>query len=271
MYKQNLHTHSCFCDGSDTLESMITAAIEKGFDSIGFSGHSYTPFDLRYCMSPEKTAQYVTECRRLREKYKDVIDVYCGIEQDFYAPSPMYEHDYVIGSVHYIRVGKEYISVDVSADILSDAANKHFGGDMYALVEAYYDTVAEVAEKTRCDVVGHFDVITKFIERSPLFDIDDARYAAAANRALDRLLCTDVIFEINSGAVAGGYRTLPYPSEKLLLRIASRGGKITFSADCHDKNKLDLYRDEMQKLAVATGFDTYYVLRGGKFVPVPLT
>lgn len=39
--KQNLHTHTCFCDGKDTPEEMIQEALKRGFDSLGFSMHSY--------------------------------------------------------------------------------------------------------------------------------------------------------------------------------------------------------------------------------------
>ena len=38
--KTNYHTHTVWCDGKDTPESMIKAAIGKGFDVIGFSSHS---------------------------------------------------------------------------------------------------------------------------------------------------------------------------------------------------------------------------------------
>ena len=30
--KQNLHTHSIFCDGKDTIEEMTLEAISKGFE-----------------------------------------------------------------------------------------------------------------------------------------------------------------------------------------------------------------------------------------------
>ncbi len=270
MYKQNLHTHSTYCDGKDALEDIVLAAMEAGFDSIGFSGHSYTPFDESYCMSEKGTEAYFAECRHLCDKYKGKIAVHTGIEQDLYAPASPFSFDYVIGSVHYIRVGDEYIPVDVDAETLKKAAEKHFGGDMYALVEAYYDTVASVAEKTRCHVVGHFDVITKFTERTGIFDPCNERCIAASVRALDRLLAYPIIFEINSGAVAKGYRSEPYPSKSLLSLIAERGGKITFSSDCHDKSKIGCHFDEMKALARAAGFKECYVLRDGMFVPVPL-
>ena len=66
--KQNLHTHTVFCDGEDTPEAFVKEAIARGFDSIGFSGHGYAFFDDEYCMSREGTkipfaAHYVSEAR----------------------------------------------------------------------------------------------------------------------------------------------------------------------------------------------------------------
>ena len=34
VYKQNLHTHTTFCDGKNTPEEMITWAIDKNFTHI---------------------------------------------------------------------------------------------------------------------------------------------------------------------------------------------------------------------------------------------
>ena len=39
MIKQNLHTHSLYCDGKNTIEDMTLEAIQKGFTILGFSGH----------------------------------------------------------------------------------------------------------------------------------------------------------------------------------------------------------------------------------------
>ena len=57
-YRQNLHTHTTFCDGKDTPEELIEAAIAKGFDSIGFSGHSYMFYAPNHSMSIAGTEQY---------------------------------------------------------------------------------------------------------------------------------------------------------------------------------------------------------------------
>ena len=40
-YKQNLHTRTTVCNGKDTPKQMAQVALEKGFDSLGFSSHVY--------------------------------------------------------------------------------------------------------------------------------------------------------------------------------------------------------------------------------------
>lgn len=42
--KQNLHIHTTYADGKDKPEDMVIEAVCRGFDSIGFSEHSYMSF-----------------------------------------------------------------------------------------------------------------------------------------------------------------------------------------------------------------------------------
>ena len=49
----------------------MISAIEKGFSAIGFSGHGYTDYDLRYCM--KNTDGYIAEIKNLKEKYKKEV------------------------------------------------------------------------------------------------------------------------------------------------------------------------------------------------------
>lgn len=271
MYKQNLHTHSTFCDGKDRLEELVLEAIAKGFDSIGFSSHSYTPFDESYCMPLSSSAEYAAECARLKRKYCDRIAVYCGIEQDLYSSAPPFGTDYIIGSTHYVKVENVYVPVDKSAEIVKDAIEKYFGGDCYAFAERYYANIEKLKKVTNCDIIGHFDLVTKFAELPDCpFDENHPRYVSAMEKALTALIWENVIFEMNSGAVARGYRTEPYPSMRVLQRIASAKGKITISSDCHGKSALDCAYTDMIARAKSAGFKEIYVLRDGKFVPTAL-
>ena len=61
MTPSNLHTHTRYCDGRDTPEELILEAIKLGCPAIGFTGHSFTPFDTSYCMSLDNTERYNEE------------------------------------------------------------------------------------------------------------------------------------------------------------------------------------------------------------------
>lgn len=238
MILQDLHTHTSYCDGKNTPEEMIEAAIEKGLKTIGFSGHCYTFFDERYCMSIPNVIKYLSEINALKEKYKNKIKILCGIEQDYYSNFSIMGFDYVIGSVHYIKCGEEYIPVDEDKKILTDAADKYFGGDIYSLCEEYFRCVSDVVGKTDADIIGHFDLISKFNEDGSLFDENNPRYVNAYRSAIDTLIPTDRPFEVNTGAISRGYRTHPYPSRAQLEYIAKQGGCVILTGDTHQKENL---------------------------------
>ena len=84
MKKVDLHIHSTFSDGKNTIEEIVLKAIENGFDVIGISDHSYTVFDESYCIKKDSISNYLEEINILKDKYRDKICIYAGIEQDFY-------------------------------------------------------------------------------------------------------------------------------------------------------------------------------------------
>jgi len=238
MIPSNYHTHTHFCDGKNSPEEMVLQAIRLGCPELGFSGHSYLPFGTDYCMTPEKTRQYQAEIRRLQEKYAGQIKILLGIEQDYFSETSTEGYDYVIGSVHSVRKDGHDLEVDHSRQIFIENTQKHYGGDYYAYAEDYYALVGDVYRKTGCQIVGHFDLITKFNEGNMLFDTAHPRYQAAANKALDALMDAPVILEVNTGAISRGYRTAPYPAREFLSRWLKAGKKVHFSSDCHNKENL---------------------------------
>ena len=243
----NYHTHSTFCDGRDTPEEMVREAIRLGCPELGFSGHSHVSFD-DCCMTLEGSAAYINTIRALQEKYEEQIRILLGIEQDIYSdmPTDTLGLDYVIGAVHYVYKDGEYLSVDLSREDQIRNVQWHYDGDFYAFAEEYYRTVARVYEVTHCDIIAHFDLITKFNEGNVLFDPTHPRYRAAALSALEALRETPAVFEINTGAMARGYRTSPYPDPFILDILCRSGRPLILSSDCHDKRYLlhgfdDLY------------------------------
>ncbi len=237
MILSNMHTHTNLCDGKDAPEEIVQKAIELGMSSLGFSGHAYCPYDD--CgMSDETLAIYKAEITRLGEKYRDSIKIYLGIEQDYYSDINRESLDYVIGSVHHVLKDGAPICVDYTRQELVECVERYYEGDYYSLAEDYYGLVGSIYEKTRCDIVGHFDLMTKFNEGDELFDTNHPRYRRAVEGALDTLLKTPAIFEINTGAIRKGYRSTPYPQKWIVDRIKRAGRRLILSSDCHDKNYL---------------------------------
>ena len=245
---RDLHVHTVFCDGNDTPEEMVLSAIDKGLDCLGICAHSFVAFDPGYCMAPERYAEFQTEIARLKAKYRGKIDLLCGIEQDCFSRIEPVGFDYVIGSVHYLKTAGAYVHVDDTPALFTDGCTDHFGGDYYALAEQYYETVSHVVEMTGCDIIAHFDLLTKFNSDDALFDTDDPRYIRAWQDAVDRLIPFGKPFEINTGAITRKYRKEPYPAKPILDYILEKGGRTILSSDAHRKEDIAFMFSDLTKL-----------------------
>jgi len=251
---QNLHTHTTYCDGKLSVEDMIKAAIKKGGGSIGFSEHSYVSFDEDYSMSIEDTPKYIAEAKKLKEKYKDEIDVFLGIEMDYFTDDIPEGLEYVIGVAHHVEKDGKYITVDGSAKHIEQANIENFGGDFYAMVESYFSTVAGIIPKTNADILGHFDLISKHNINGCWFDEMHPRYVKAALDAMDKVLESCNLFEVNTGAMYRIGKPGPYPNEFLLKELKKRGGEVILTSDSHNAESLFYKFDEMRELIKSCGF-----------------
>ena len=246
----DLHTHTTFSDGRNTPEEMVCEAISRGFTVFGISDHSEAPFDPPGGMPEGSAPAYRDAVNSLKEKYRGQIDLRLGLEQDFFSPDSEDLYDYVIGSVHYIQHRGAFFSVDDTPEIFSYGVERYFGGDYLKACECYYELVSEVAEKTGCSIIGHFDLISKFNEKNRFFDPEARRYKAAWTRALDKLIPLGIPFEVNTGAIYRGWTAFPYPSAEMIEYIRDRGGKLLLSSDAHSTD------------AIGFGFEKFGQLMG---------
>ena len=253
---RDYHLHTNLCDGKNSPEEMILSAIEKGMKEIGFSGHSYLPFDPDWNMSEKNLKEYLTQLQRLKAKYKNDISVKIGLEQDFDSPSiSKDEFDYIIGSVHCLFKKDKYIPIDYSPEILKKAITKFYENDPIKMAEDYFGKVAKIYEVTGCNIVGHFDLITKFQEKEKIFNEKDPRYIKAWEKALESLSDAPVAFEINTGAISRGYRTTPYPNKDILFAIKEMGKPVILSSDAHDKEGLLFEFEKAEKIVNEIGLE----------------
>ena len=83
--------------------------------------------------------------------------------------------------------------------------------------------------------------------------------------SLDAIAETEVILEINTGAMARGYTSEPYPSPWILGCCAARGIPITINADAHRPSWVDYSFPEARRIALQAGYEAIQVLRNGRW------
>ena len=269
---QNLHTHSTYCDGKDTPEEMIECALKKGFSAIGFSGHSCMPYSEmpEIAMSIPETEEYKKEIKVLKKKYAGKIDIFLGLEFDMYSNTELLGYDYLIGSLHYLKIDNDYAGFDRNAEIVKQIIDKYFKGDGIGFCREYYRQLAELPKYGKFDILGHIDIITKNCEKTSLFDMESKKYLDAAFEAIDSLSGKIPLFEVNTGAITRGYRTTPYPTKSLLKELKRKGFGAVITSDCHDAHYLDCGFEDARKLLAECGFSEKYILTNNGFVAVEL-
>ena len=176
--------------------------------------------------------------------------------------------DYIIGSVHYIPlartvgykkceaekdehpcdnegIGKAgcfestgFAAVDDTPQILMDAVQQFYDGDYYQAAEVYYQLVSDVVHHTCCDIIGHFDLFSKFNQKYNLFDEHHPRYVQAWKKAADHLSAAGKVFEINTGGMSREWRDVPYPTPEMQDYIRSKGSRFILSSDSHNKDTI---------------------------------
>ena len=270
MIRQNLHTHCTYCDGKNTLEEMVLAAIDKGFSSLGFSSHCFS--NLSYDECGIKTADdyeaYLSEVEALKQKYKNQISIYRGIElesriKDELYPNPDPRLDYSIGSIHWFYLDSRHWEVDYKAEILLQA-KEAFGG-FRPLIESYYNEVIEFAKHSSYSITGHIDLVTKFSELNSFGFENESWYRDAALSAAESVVKCGKLVEVNTGAISRGYRTTPYPAPFILKRLAELNAPIIVTTDCHSANNIDIKYDETVSMLSSYGFTHLYYLTDSGF------
>lgn len=261
--RSNFHTHSTFCDGKNTPEEIVLKAMEKEFSAIGFSSHGYTGFDTRYCL--KDTDGYIKEIHRLKKKYGNRIQIHLGVEEDAFCLVDRSRFDYIIGSCHYFRMGDRYLPIDSNYDCFKRCLAA-FDQDVLRLAEAYYDGFCQYIASRKPDIIGHFDLITKFDELDRPRFFTNEKYKEIAAHYISEAAKSGCLFEVNTGAISRGLRTAPYPSEELLYTLKKRDAGLILSSDSHAAETIDFQFDATAYYLRCIGFTHLFTRHGDAFV-----
>lgn len=283
MIKSNFHTHSTFCDGKDSVETMVRGAIDKGLDALGISSHAMFPFASTWHLPLADYDAYTAEINRVKDAYGAQIELFTGFEADYFpvlsvpdkAHYSQFNPDYLIGSVHYLTsdTQKAAFSVDGSVEEVTNGLERCFGGNGHKAVECYFETIRTMARDCSFDVVGHADLIRIRNSALHFFDESESWYKAELARTARTFADRHLIAEINTGGLARGTIDDVYPSADFLRVLHEYEVPIVINSDAHRACDIDFAFDLAVAKAKAAGYREAYRLtrKNGKaeWIAVP--
>ena len=266
---KNYHTHSIFCDGKGLPEEYVNKAIELGFTSLGFSSHAPVPFKNDWSLVEEKVMDYKNEIIRLKNKYKDKIEIKLGLEID-YIPDVTtsfenrrndLELDYVIGSVHLVKSENngELWFIDGPEEGYKKGMENLFSSPQKA-VEAYFNQINEMIIKERPNIVGHFDKVRMYNHDSLYFEENSDWYRDLINNTLNVFKQHNTIVEINTRGIYRKKLKDFFPQTWIIKECIKKEINLIVNSDAHSPNELNGYFDETYNMLKEFGIDINYKL-----------
>lgn len=257
-----------FCSHAvDSLEEIIQTYISKRFRWVGISEHAPAPTDdLLYRDQKEagltphylfdQFGEYINECRRLQEKYKDEITIFTAIEIETYSGYEQFvpqmirsfAPDYLVGSVHFVND----LNFDYSAEMYGKTVDSVGGIDL--LYEIYFDLQYEMISLLRPSVVGHFDLIRIF-DPDYRYRLKKPSIMSRVRRNLELIKKYDLIMDFNLRALAKGADE-PYISRPILEMVRDCGISVVPGDDSHGISSVGNYMEEGIALLQKAGFNT---------------
>lgn len=259
--KFDLHTHHFRCGHADgDIREYIEAGIKHGLTAIGISDHS--PYfgnkedhpNPRIAMATSEFEHYVAEVLRLKEEYKDKIEVLLGVESDYFprhaetyrAVYAKYPFDYIIGSIHATR-GVSIFNKNRWKNLTEEQKIEE--------KEHYYEMIRQSARSGMFQVLGHIDAMKGYY---PAFsDIPSVR---AIDETLQVIGENGLAIEINTSGKTkdvGGW----YPSDAILERALFYGVDVTFGSDAHIPSRVGDEWDEVSARLKEIGFKDWVFFR----------
>ncbi|DAA72831.1 TPA_exp: Uncharacterized protein A8136_5361 [Trichophyton benhamiae CBS 112371] len=268
------HSHSGqFCPGhaKDQLEETIQTAIGQEMRVFCLSEHmprekiDFYPeetFTEEECF--ENEAAYFQEALRLRDKFKQAINIPIGFETDWIRPSSLslierslarFPFDFFVGSVHHVHT----IPVDYDGPTYRQARELS-GGTDEQLFEAYFDDQLAMLQALKPPVVGHMDLIRL------KSDEPDGSFTRWPNvwqkilRNLDFIAGYGGLLELNSASLRKGMSE-PYPKAEICREFIARKGRFCLSDDSHGVEQVGLNYNRVLAFLRSTGISTLHYLR----------
>ncbi|MCK9612583.1 MAG: histidinol-phosphatase [Bacteroidales bacterium] len=275
MITTNYHTHTYFCDGSAEPGKYVLEAIHRELTSLGFSAHAPLPFQTTWNLAEANLGPYCGEINRLKQKYKEQIEIYLsleidyipGVSQSFDLYSKNYNLDYTLGAVHLVKSpeSKEIWFIDGPASNYDNGLKKIFKNDIQQAVAAYYTQLNEMIITQKPDIIAHFDKI-KMNNRGRFFGENDAWYKKLLSQTIEIIAQSGCMVEVNTRGIYTGKCDSLYPGIEALKQCFDLKIPVTISSDAHKPTDINSYFEETEMVLKRIGFQNIRILKDGQWV-----
>ena len=269
----NYHNHSQYDDGKDTIENHVTAAIDQGVKSMGFSGHCPVSFENNWCMKKESIEDYLNDIADAKGKYKNQIQLYKGLEVDFIpgiiSPTDSWikalKLDYSIGSIHFAGKYPNGLpgEIDSTHTKFLDGLEHIYHGNIKALVKEYYALTRQMVKESKPDIIGHMDKIK--IQNHDLWDESSGWYQNEVLATLEEIKSANTIIEVNTRGIYKKLTLETYPSPWILNHIHQMNIPIHINSDAHVPKEIINNFAEATELIISLGFKKVKVVHNGNW------
>lgn len=245
------------CDhAEDSLEALLRAAVEAGYDTFGVTEHA--PRLGEHYLYPEerkmgwdvgtleeKFVEYFQTLDSLIPKFSSDLRILRGFEAEVVPPGEYVDvmngyrekHgvDYIVGSVHHVH--RELIDGPME---LFDAALEAAGGPEKLAID-YYEALAEMIAELQPEVVGHFDLIKK--NGRKFGDVETPSVQSAARVAMEEVRIRGCVLDLNLAGYRKGFGH-PYPSPWAMRMATELEIPFCFGDDSHRTSEVGSNFDE---------------------------
>ena len=245
------HTHTHYCNhATGTMASYVETALARGIREMGFADHA--PFMpqpwMKLAATFEEYEQYVSDVLRLRQEYPEMTlrlgcecDWVEGKEKEIETFLAAYPHDYVYGSLHFVR-GFAYD--------MQEGIPGYQGRDLNQLWHDYFDDLARMAETKLFDILSHPDLIRKFAYQAPG---DPKRFY---EKTVPRIAAAGMAIEVNASGLFH-FTQGPYPTLDFLRMARQAGIPLVYGSDSHAPEHVGCCAAVCQALAAEAGYTAW--------------
>ncbi|MFX0017752.1 MAG: histidinol-phosphatase HisJ [Promethearchaeota archaeon] len=280
MELEDWHTHNSLCrHATGSLEDYVEKAIKFGIDLIGFSDHF--PYEFlkgieglpyeEYAMQLHQIGHYLSTAEKLKEKFKDRIEIKIAFELDYiehqvtaykrYLNKHLDRLDYILGSVHILQGKGQIFAIDDNRFL----KNYELYESITGIYLDYYHTLQKMIKSIEFDfdIISHFDLPKKFNKEPENSELIDEQVV----KILELVKKKNLTIEINTSGLRKQIKE-QYPSVKIMKEIYELDIPILLGSDAHHPNELGFNFNNTIKLLKEIGFEqlAYFEKRKRSFI-----